>query len=212
MVKRWWPLSLAAGVLAVALWLLLPAGDALSWRDLPERRSFHHNLHIVTQSAVSTGTGWVYLRESSLVDPAGRPTSLSWDVNGYGPETRLWAALFKSLRGEQASVLVTVSDKQRATEPGGNVEADRTAIVSGARELRLQIDGRSVPTRGWYGGSIGGRLWSQMVHVSVPDLVHLTRAGRITGSAFGQEFMLTPEQMEALRDMASQIRLLYEHR
>ena len=60
--------------------------------------------------------------------------------------------------------------------------------------------------------SIGGRLWSQMLHVSIPDLVRLTRARRITGSAFGQEFTLTPEQMEALRDVASQIRSLYEDR
>jgi len=212
MVKRRWPLLLAAALLSVALLLRLSAADALSWRDLPQRRSFQHNLQIVSQSAASTGTGSVYLRESPLVDRAGRPTSLSWDVNGYGPETRLWAALFKVVRGEQASVLVTVSDKQRAREPGGNGEPDRTQMVAGARELRWQSDGQPVPTHGWYGGSIGGRLWSQMVHVSIPDLVRLTRARRITGSAFGQEFVLTPEQMEALRDVASQIRSLYEDR
>ena len=211
MVKRW-PLFLAAGLLSVAVLLLLPSRDAPSWRDLPERRSFQHNLHIVTQSAASTGTGSVYLRESPLVDQAGRPTSLSWDVNGYGPETRLWAALFKLVRGEQPSVLVSVSDKLRATELDGNVEPDRMQEVAAARELRLRMDGHPVPTHGWYGGSIGGRLWSQMLHVSIPDLVRLTRARRITGSAFGQEFTLTPEQMEALRDVASQIRSLYEDR
>ena len=213
MLKRWWPLLLVAGLIFVPLLLLLQsATDASSWRDLPQRRRFQHDLQIVAQPAAGAGSGNVYLRESPLFDPAGRPTPLSWDMTADGPETRLWAALVKSLRGEEASVLISVSERQRATEPGGSEEAGRTETTSGAAELRLWIDDQPVPTHRWFGGSTGGRLWNQMVQVTIPDFVRLTKAQRITGSAFGQMFMLTPAQMEALRDAASRLRLLYEAR
>jgi hypothetical protein len=210
MAKRWWPLMLGAGLVSALLLLLLTATNEPSWRGLPERRSFQHNLQIVAQPAAGAGSGSVFLQDSALFGPTGAPTTLSWGMTGYGPDTRLWAALFNSLRGEQPSVLVSVSNAQRAAEPAGNGEAGATETREKTVELRMWVDGQLVPTHAWYGGSIGGRLWSQMVQVSIPDLVRLTHAERITGSAFGQQFMLIPEQMEALRDAASQLRVLYE--
>jgi hypothetical protein len=185
----WIGLTLLAG--AGTVWWL---STDRSWRELPERRSFQHDLRIVVTPTF--GSPHIHLRDNPLFDTMGGRTPLSWTVDGGDVERRAWAAIFKRLNGEQETIIIVVAANE----------------ASGSGELRLWADGEPVNVRLRFGGSAGGRTTSHGASVPLVDFVRLIRARRVSGSAFGQEFVLTPTQMEALRDFASRLRLIYEGR